>query len=494
MDTPIGGDPRAPSRSAAGAVTPGILRHGYVDGHGVSLRERSAENGSGSHDRTLPILRASKRNPLPDAPLELCDPVTLPAGEVPGERVLAELDPEHAVLLFDVLRAASLWAADAGEGGWYDPGVLRRWEKAVLTGSLDEHLRSAVGVLIGELVHPETSDPRQLSTCCLHISEWALERGAVETSIEFNRLAALVWPTNARLAYITARRYGNICRFKEADIWLRRAARIARWYSDWEAFADALTSLGMLAYRQGNIPRARAFLDRALRVARRRGLRQLEGEILHDRFTVAFTSNEKTDAEALARAAYERYLPSHERLPALAYDVAYYWLTRGYAARALAVLRLLRSHFPQPAAQFQVLCASARAAGALNDEAEFREIWAEANRLMDAAQSSAAFGIALIDLGYGAAHVGDWIRAEAALLRAAEAAPGKGQGEDRLVAESALEAVRRQVNPDPLPVRRMDAGPTELGRGLVLHLSRTSAAGNAAGRDARPPHCSDDGQ
>lgn len=144
-------------------------------------------------------------------------------------------------------------------------------------------------------------------------------------------------------AYLTGRRYGGVCRFKESDIWLRRAARIARWYSDWETYADALTSIGMLAYRQGNLPRARTLLDRALRVARRHGLRTLEGEIFHDRFTVAFTSGEKTDTEYFARAAYERYLPSHERLPALAYDVAVYWLTAGYATRALRVLRLLRA-------------------------------------------------------------------------------------------------------------------------------------------------------
>ncbi len=387
--------------------------------------------------------------------MELCDPITLPTGDVPGARVLAELDPEHGVLLFDVLRVVSTWAADAGEAGWYDRRVLLKWEKDTLTGSLDEHLRSAVAVCLGELLHPEKSDARQLSLCCLQISEWALGRAAVETSLEFQRLAALVWPTNARLAYMTGRRYGGVSRSKEADIWLRRAARIARWYSDWEAFVDALTSIGMLAYRQGNFPRARAFLDRALRVARRHGLRRLEGEILHDRFTVAFISREKTDAEAFARRAYERYLPSHERLPALAYDLAYYWLTRGYAGRALAVLVLLRPHFTDPVPQFQVLCASARAAGALGDPETVRALWVDANRLMDVASSSPVFGVALIDLGYGAAHIGAWTDAEAAFLRAAEAAGASGQTEDSARAEAAAGAVRRKENPDPV-VQRPD--------------------------------------
>jgi tetratricopeptide (TPR) repeat protein len=283
-----------------------------------------------------------------------------------------------------------------------------------------------------------------------------------------------------------------VCRFKESDIWLRRAARIARWYSDWEAFADALTSIGMLAYRQGNIPRARTHLDRALRVARRQGLRQLEGEILHDRFTVAFTSNEKIDAEAFARAAYERYLPSHERLPALAYDVAYFWLTRGYARRAFAVLRLLRPHFDQPAAQFQVLCASARAAGASGERATFQAVWSEASRLLESAQSSAAFAIALVDLGYGAAHVGDWAHAEVAFARAADAALMKGQAEARIRAEAALDAVRRKENPDSLPIRRAGSESTELERELVSQLADTKPPGNAAGGSHRPPHHPDD--
>ncbi|HET7233775.1 MAG TPA: hypothetical protein VFJ16_27440 [Longimicrobium sp.] len=432
-------------------------------------------------------MRASKRNPLPDAPLELSDPITLPAGEVPGAQVLAELDPEHAVILFDVLRVASTWAADAGRRGWYAPRLLRRWEHEVLTGTLDEHLRSAVGVLLGELVHPESSDSRQLSLCCLQISEWALQRQAVETSLEFNRLAALVWPSNARLAYVAGRRYGGVSRFKEADIWLRRAARIARWYADWEAYADALTSIGMLAYRQGSIPRARTFLDRALRVARRRGLRRLEGEILHDRFTVAFTSREKTDAEALARGAYERYLPAHERLPALAYDVAYYWLTRGYAGRALRVLRLLRPHFPHPEAQFQVLCAAVRAAGAVGDRPAFGALWLDANGLMERARNSPAFSIALIDLGYGAAHVGEWANAEAVFIRAETVARAKGQAEDSVRAEMALQAVRRRENPDTLPPLRAAAASTELGRDLVSHLSGASAA-STEGQDGPPPH------
>ena len=43
--------------------------------------------------------------------MELCDPITLPTGDVPGARVLAELSPEHGVLLFDLLRVVSTWVA-----------------------------------------------------------------------------------------------------------------------------------------------------------------------------------------------------------------------------------------------------------------------------------------------------------------------------------------------------------------------------------------------
>jgi len=401
------------------------------------------------------MVRASKSNPLPNAPLELSDPVSLPEGDVAGAEVMEELGPEHAVLLFRVLRITHAWAADAGASGWYDADVLRSLEEEVLTSGADEQLRSAVAVLLGELVDPAATDAGRLSLCSLQICEWAKEQGAERTSLAFSRAAALVWPTNGALAYLAGRRYRAAGQTKEADLWLRRAARVALWYSDWETYARVLTSLGTTAYRQGDYPRSRAFLDRALRVAERHGLRTLAGEIYHDRFTVAYISEEKHGAEDFALAALERYLPFHERLRALEYDFAYYWLTRGYAAKALDALRALLPHFPRPEHQLQVVSASTRAAGALGDRAAYDEMWAAAWRLMAESSASAILPAAVLDLGYGAGHVQQWEHAETAFQRAWEISRATDQPEDERLAGAALAAVHRRENPDPLRYRFM---------------------------------------
>ena len=401
------------------------------------------------------MVRASKSNPLPNAPLELSDPVSLPEGDVVGAEMLAELGPEHAVLLFRVLRLAHAWAADGGASGWYDADVLRSLEEQVLTSGAGEHLRSAVAVLVGELADPAATDAGRLSLCCLQLSEWAKEEGAENTSLLFSRAAALVWPTNGALAYLAGRRYRSACRIKEADLWFRRAARVALWRADWETYAHVLTSLGTTAYRQGDYPRSRAYLNRALRVAERHGLRTLAGEIYHDRFTVAFISGEKHGAEAFAGAALERYPPTHPRLRALEYDLAYYWLTRGYAAKALDAMRALLPHFPEPEHRLQVVGASTRAAGALGDDAAFQELWATASALMSASSTCSILPAAVLDLGYGAGHLGRWEHAETAFQQAREISHVTEQPEDERLADAALVLVRRRENPDPLRYRFM---------------------------------------
>jgi tetratricopeptide (TPR) repeat protein len=384
--------------------------------------------------------------------LELSDPLTLPDGAVPGAEVLTELPGELAVLCFDLLRIVHAFAVDGGDGGWYDPALLSSWEEALLVGDLEGGLRAPVCVALRQLVDPAATDVGVLSKACLLISEWALERKAELTSLAFTRAAALVWPSNPRLAYLAGRRYGSALLYRDADLWLRRAARIALWYEDAETYAHALTSLGMLHYRQGGYPKARAFLDRAAKIARRNSLRTLEGEIHHDRFTVAFVSGEQAGVEQYARNAFERYLPSHHRLPALAYDVAYYWLTIGRVAPAFDVFTRLEPLFPEPRHKFQVLSAAARAAGALRDRAAFQRLWGEASVVALSLAADDTLPAALTDLAYGAAHLGDWAHAESALGRALDLATASGLCEERIKAEDGLAAVRRGENPDTITV------------------------------------------
>ncbi|HYW10255.1 MAG TPA: hypothetical protein VE913_25040 [Longimicrobium sp.] len=329
-----------------------------------------------------------------------------------------------------------------------------------------------------ELVDPTSTDVNLLSKACLLISEWALERKADRTSLAFTRAAALVWPSNPRLAYLAGRRYGSALCYRDADLWLRRAARIALWCEDVETYAHALTSLGMLHYRQDGYPKARSFLGRAAKIAKRNALRTLEGEIYHDRFTVALVSGEK-GVEHYAQRAFERYLPSHHRLPALAYDVAYYWLTIGRAAQALGVFTQLEPLFPEPQHKFQVLSAAARAAGALQDRPAFQRLWGEALVVALSLPANNTLPAALIDLAYGAAHLGDWAHAESALGRALDLASASGEMEERI--KDLLTSVRRGENPDTVDLARSNTPPLA---GLLAEL--TALFGGVASLHAVP--------
>jgi tetratricopeptide (TPR) repeat protein len=338
-----------------------------------------------------------------------------------------------------------LWTAD----GTADPRVFAEWEVAVLEAPSPE-VSAPAGVIVGELARGGTAEVRRIAWACIVLADTALARGAEETALAFTEAAALAWPEHARYAWTIGRMLRRRCRYREAEQWLRRAARVALRFKDWEARARSLNSLAMLHFEEGNFGSARSRLDQALRVASRHGIRRLQGEILHDRFAVEICGGNRRVAEEAARDAFERYLPDHPRLPALAYDLAYFWLNTGHAPPALPVLQGLLSHFEDPERRFQVLAAIARAAGALNQRTTFERVWSEAWVLLPQARSHARVPAALVDLGLGAASLGDWRHADEALTRALEAATAGGQAEDRLAAERALSAVERQDSANPI--------------------------------------------
>ena len=109
--------------------------------------------------------------------------------------------------------------------------------------------------------------------------------------------------------------------------------------------------------KRGNLPGARRFLVRSMRAAQRNSLHE------HRRDGAArpvrrwrWRRGREREAQELARAAYEAYGPQSHWLPRLAQDVAYWWITQGYFARALPVLRSLLPHLPKPSDRLIVFC------------------------------------------------------------------------------------------------------------------------------------------
>lgn len=390
---------------------------------------------------------------LPHDPLTRSDHTTVHAPEVPGAPLLSELPPELALRAWDVLRAVLLFAAREPRAAFHAPDTARRWEEALLRDGGEPDLLNPLAVIVGELAAPARADRPRVAQACVAVAEWALARGAVESALAFFEAAALALPQNGRYALVAGRALKTRGRMKEAERWLQRARKLTRRSRDWEAHVLSTSSLGMLFWAEGAPARARTHLERGRALARRHGLRVLEGEMLHNLLVVAINMEDHALAESYARAALERYLPAHPRLPALAYDTAYYWLTRGHAARALAIFRELLPRFADPVQRFQVLAATARAAGAGGQRAPFEQAWRRAAKLLREGAPGVAIPAALIDLGLGAAHFERWERARAALAEALAAARRYSHAEELVRAEGYLAAVEDGRNPDPLVAR-----------------------------------------
>lgn len=279
---------------------------------------------------------------------------------------------------------------------------------------------------------------------CWCIVEWALDRDrSLATALAFAEAAALSWPMNARYALAAGRLFRRNGKPRDGETWLNRSRRLAAHYADHECLALSTSSLGMLFWEQGNLQQAQGYLVRAERLARRHGLRTLEGEVLHNRLVVAIDRGELDAAEGFAQAAFERYLPNHPKIPALAYDTAYLWLSRGHTRRALRVFEALLPHFCDSCAREQVLCATCRAAGIAGERDVFAACAAQVTQMSTQAKPHNSRAAALVDLGVGAMALGETELAESALTEALALARERCLSETVVRADQALEQLRR---------------------------------------------------
>lgn len=428
--------------------------------------------------------RRQSRSPMPPIPLELAYPLEVPGPEVAGARLLRELPGDAALRVVEALRMVHAIRDVERTGPLFTRDAVWAWEArrmrdlartAMEAPDAELALEDGLAEIARLIADPDGLDRRKLSWACLMVLECALAEGWRETAAAFAEAAAIACPYAPYPAYIIGklhRRYGN---YREAEAWLKRGARVARWAEDWENYALILNSLGVLHYQKGSYPLATQHLLRARKVARRFRFKTLEGEILHDLFVATWVQGESSVAEEYARTALFRYLPDHPRMPALAYDIAYYWVNRGYFAFALTVIVQLLAVFRTPDERFMVCVCAARAAAGTGDTALFRRMWMDAWTLKDSLAGQAQVGTALVDLGLGASSVGDWEGALKALNCAVEYATAHGEGDVLLRAEAALEAVSnyKPADREPRPARSVAKGRSHpLATVIVSALSR----------------------
>lgn len=399
---------------------------------------------------------------FPYVPLEMSDRVSLPPGDIPGASILAELSADAAVVVFDVLRAVLLVMQKTRIAPFHGIPALDAWEAQLLESEHPEALRYPLAVLIGAIRDRNDADRPLMAKACLALADWSFERSATSTGLLWLEAAAICFPENGRYALITGRAYRQAGRLGDAERWLKRAARLTYWRKDWGAYAFAVCTLGMVSWTQGSVGKALRYLHRSQRFARRYGERVLEGEIFHNLLAISISSGDTAGVEAYAREAFERYLPGHHRLPALAYDLAYFWLLRGHTHRALRIFGQLLPHFPHPEQRIQVLAALGRGAGKADDRALFTSVWEQALPLAEQLSAAVTLPHALLDLGLGAAHFQQYRDAEAVFRRALELGEERGQGSVVILADRYLAAVTGAQNPDPAgKPARLTAGQRE---------------------------------
>lgn len=403
--------------------------------------------------------RRSSEAALPHAPLEFAYPLTVSGLGAEGAAVLEEVSADQALRTLRALRLVLAWTRgpEAAAAAVFDRALLDAWEVEVATDPFDENgLWAPLTVLAGELRRPEKADSRIIAQACLAASDWALGEGAERTALLFSEAAALAWPSNPRYAWISGKLARNQGRYREAELWLRRAARVAAWAGDWETQDLALNSLGNLHANQGAYDRALRYLTRALSLAQRHGMRDREGAVNHDLFVLQMTAGDLGPAETHAIRAHELYGSEHPMLRRLAYDVTHLWAQQGRFGAALPVLGALSSHFPEPDLQLRVQAATARAAGAVGDAVIFAESWDHAWDLVRRSEPAVRRAVpsTLVDLGRGAASLGEWARALQALDLAVETAQEQGLHDTTAEAEMVRSMVRRRERaeePRPVP-------------------------------------------
>jgi tetratricopeptide (TPR) repeat protein len=332
---------------------------------------------------------------------------------------------------------------DEGERGHlFSPRAGERRRQELDEARVPPELTGALNAVAAMLASPDATAGSDVADACTAIARWAEEEGHMNTALAYTQAASVASPRNARLALAVgqlARRRAELAR---AETWFRHAIMVARQIGDWEAYSRAYIALGNMLVRRGNFPGAHRMHIKALRAARRKGLPQIQGMALHDLFTIAIETGRHEQAEEYARQAFRSYGASHESIPALAHDIAYYWMERGNFERALQVFQALEPHLRDAQTRLILLASMARAAAGTGNRDVFRKAWTQITRVTREPEIQAVAPACMLELAIGAAMLGEWDRAEHAGAEALESAVRMGQGKVRFRAEALLESIR----------------------------------------------------
>ena len=360
--------------------------------------------------------------------------------------MLSEDVAGFGVLLWDVARDVVLWAtsAPAELEEIFAPALERMRMASLMVQPVAPVLESAISVLARVPRAPQPASRERVSLACSQMSHWADGNGAVATASAFAHAAAVTCPGSARLSYEAGRFARRQADYARAEMWLGRAVLLGRQLEDWSSCINARGGLGNLYIQRGNYRRAERHHRRALQLARRQGLSDLQGQALHSLCGIAIEAGRIEEVNSLARLAHQAFGEGHPRLPTLAHDVAYAWMEQGHFERALEVFEAVRPHFRQD--QYVLVLADiCRASAGIGDVARFEAAWQETQTWIEARPGQEDHvSQALLDLARGAALLGRWGMAERAVQRSLQLATQRKEARVQFAAEAVADSIRHE--------------------------------------------------
>jgi hypothetical protein len=199
---------------------------------------------------------------------------------------------------------------------------------------------------------------------------------------------------------------------------------------------------------------ARRYFLRCFRVAREHGVRDVKARSLHDLCALAFEGRKPEEVIELGRRALKTFGPNHPQVPALASDLAWYWMIkRGAYERALPIFQQLLNHIWETGPRLQVMANIARAAGGAGREDVFSEASSEVWQMLEEDSGGSGHAAALSDVAHGAIHLRRWDDASSAATVGLRVARRRREGKWIVELEELLGRIEREdsgaSNPAP---------------------------------------------
>ncbi|HEU0052510.1 MAG TPA: hypothetical protein VFQ39_05005 [Longimicrobium sp.] len=396
-----------------------------------------------------------------------------------GTEMLDEIGGAPGMVLWQSMRDATLWATvrePEERAGLFAPGAHERRLRDLESAGVDAALEVPLRALAAVSRDPAGVTEQEVLAACRDVSQWAAERDLLATAIAFATAGAVAAPTNASAGFKVGQLARRKAEYARAETWFRRVIGLGRQAKDWASYAEAFLGLGNLYVMRGNFPAARRFHIRGLRAARRHGLRDIIARASHDLFGIAIRTDNATEAQEWARAAFRAYGPHHPRLPALAHDLAFFWLTRGRFASALAVFQAVLPLLTEPSERLLGAADIGRAAGAAGEREAFEQAWDEVFSYAGDWYARENAAQALLDLARGASSLKEWSRAERAATTSRDVAAHRKEERVVFEAESLLDSLARKRYIEEEVKRDLPAEEAEVLAADLLRTLRENAA------------------